>query len=95
MFFSEDITAAAAAKLVKVNRKTVNNNYKVLRETILKETLKETPRGDGGFELEEPYFGAKRGRGKRRSLGWQNAVGGKHPEAEVRQLLFIVHRGVL
>jgi transposase len=61
--FSEDITATAAAKLVKVNRKTVNNYYKVLRETILKETLKETPRDEGGFELEEPYFGGKRGRG--------------------------------
>jgi transposase len=61
--FSEDITATAAAKLVKVNRKTVNNNYKFLRETILKETLKETPRDEGGFELEEPYFGGKRGRG--------------------------------
>jgi transposase len=52
-------------KLVKVKRKTLNNYYKVLRETILKETLKETPRDDGGFELEEPYFGAKRVRGKR------------------------------
>jgi hypothetical protein len=31
----------------------------------LKETLKETPRDDGGFELDESYFGAKRVRGKR------------------------------
>ena len=63
--FCEDITATAAAKLVKVNRKTVNNYYNDIREKILKETLKETPRDDGEFELDESYFGAKRVRGKR------------------------------
>jgi hypothetical protein len=40
--------------------KTVNNYYNVLRETILKETLKEMPRDDGEFEPDEPYSGAKR-----------------------------------
>ena len=63
--FCEDITATAAAKLVKVNRKTVNNYYNDIREKILQETLKETPRDDGEFELDESYFGAKRVRGKR------------------------------
>jgi transposase len=63
--FCEDITAAAAAKLVKANPKTVNNYYNDIREKILKDTLKETPRDDGEFELDESYFGAKRVRGKR------------------------------
>jgi predicted DNA-binding protein (UPF0251 family) len=40
--FCEDITASSAAKLVKVNRKTVNNYYNDLREKILKEQLIET-----------------------------------------------------
>jgi transposase len=63
--FCEDITATAVVKLVKVKRKTLNNYSNDLRETILKETLKETPRDDGEFELDESYFGAKRVRGKR------------------------------
>jgi transposase-like protein len=63
--FCEDITASAAAKLVKVNRKTVNNYYNDLREKILKESLKETPLDAGEFEVDESYFGAKRVRGKR------------------------------
>jgi transposase-like protein len=63
--FSEDITASSAAKLVKVNRKTVNNYYNDLREKILKESLKETALEAGEFEVDESYFGAKRVRGKR------------------------------
>ncbi|MDR0444464.1 MAG: IS1595 family transposase [Treponema sp.] len=63
--FCEDITATAAAKLVKVNRKTANNYYNDIREKILKEAVKQTPQDDGEFELDESYFGAKRVRGKR------------------------------
>ena len=63
--FCEDITATATAKLVKVNRKTVNSYYNYIREKILKETLKETLLGCGEFEADESYFGAKRVRGKR------------------------------
>jgi transposase len=50
---------------LKVNRKTVNNYYNDLREKILKETLNETPRDEGGFEPDEPYSGSKRVQGKR------------------------------
>jgi transposase-like protein len=63
--FCEDITATATAKLVKVNRKTVNSYYNDIREKILKETLKETLVDCGEFEADESYFGAKRIRGKR------------------------------
>ena len=63
--FCEDITATATAKLVKVNRKTVNSYYNEIREKILKETLKETILDCGEFEADESYFGARRVRGKR------------------------------
>jgi transposase-like protein len=63
--FCEDITATATAKLVKVNRKTVNRYYNDIREKILKETLKETLLDCGEFEADESYFGSRRVRGKR------------------------------
>ena len=47
--FCEDITATAAAKLVKVNRKTVNSYYNAIREKILAESLKEMSVDSGGF----------------------------------------------
>jgi transposase len=53
--------SGCGAKLVKVNRKTGNNYSNDLREKI----LKEMPRNDGEFKLDESYFGAKRVRGKR------------------------------
>jgi hypothetical protein len=39
---------------------TVEWHCNGLWEKILEETLKETPRDDGEFELDEPYSGAKR-----------------------------------
>jgi transposase len=63
--FCEDITAAAAAKLVKVNRKTVNNYYNDLREKILEETLKETLRVTANVNVTNRIFGARRVRWKR------------------------------
>jgi transposase len=52
LYFCEDITVAAA-KLVKVNRKTVNKYYNDIREKILDESLKEMPRDNGTFEVDE------------------------------------------
>ena len=63
--FCEDITATAAAKLAGVNRNTVNYYYNKIREIVLRESLTETGRETGEFELDESYFGAKRVRGKR------------------------------
>ena len=37
----------------------------MIREKIFKESLKETEKEIGTFELDESYFGAKRLRGKR------------------------------
>ena len=38
----EDITATATAKIVGVNRNTVNRYFNIIREKIFKESLKET-----------------------------------------------------
>ena len=55
MCFYGDITATATAKLVRVNRKTVNNYYNAIREKILAESLKEMSVYSGEFEADEPY----------------------------------------
>ena len=67
----EDITASATAKKVRsfvvllashcgVNRNTVNRYFNIIWEKIFKESLKETEKEIGTFELDESYFGAKR-----------------------------------
>ena len=38
--FVEDITATATAKIVGVNRNTVNRYFNIIREKIFKESLK-------------------------------------------------------
>jgi transposase len=63
--FCEDITASAAAKIVEVNRNTVNKYYNEIRKKIFAAALKESPFEEGEFELDESYFGPHRVRGKR------------------------------
>ena len=58
--------ATAVTKLVKVNRKTVNNYYNSMREKILAQSLNEMSVDSGEFEADESYFGLRRVRGKRR-----------------------------
>ncbi len=71
--FVEDITATATAKIVGVNRNTVNRYFNIIREKIFKESLKETEKEIGTFELDESYFGAKRVRGKKgKRSSWKN-----------------------
>jgi len=63
--FSEDITATSAAKILKLNRNTINAYYREFRQKILENSIKEKDLEIGEFELDESYFGAKRVRGKR------------------------------
>jgi len=63
--FSEDITASSAAKILGLNRKTVNLYYNRFRCLILQQSLSDHAQDFGVFELDESYFGAKRVRGKR------------------------------
>jgi transposase-like protein len=64
--FCEDLTATATASILGVNRNTVNSYFRKIRERIFQQSLKESPLETDEFELDEPYFGAKRVRGKRR-----------------------------
>ena len=64
-YFSEDITASSAAKILKLNRKTVNSYYNEFRRLILEHSLREQEKELGEFELDESYFGARRVRGQR------------------------------
>ena len=63
--FSEDITASSAAKILKINRNTINAYYNRFRELIFEYSLKEQKQEIGEFELDESYFGARRISGKR------------------------------
>lgn len=63
--FAEDITASSAAKILGINRNTINAYYNRFRELILQYSLQEQKRELGEFELDESYFGARRIRGKR------------------------------
>ena len=63
--FCEDLTATATASICEVNRNTVNSYFRLIREQIFQQSLKESSLELGEFELDESYFGAKRVRGKR------------------------------
>jgi transposase-like protein len=63
--FAEDVTASSAARIVGVNRNTINAYFHDLRIKILQQAVKESKQELGEFELDESYFGAKRVRGKR------------------------------
>ncbi|MFI3242520.1 MAG: IS1595 family transposase [Alphaproteobacteria bacterium] len=63
--FCEDITASSAAKILKLNRNTINLYYNHFRELIVQQSLQDNAQEFGVFELDESYFAAKRVRGKR------------------------------
>ena len=63
--FSEDIQASKSAKLLEINRNTVNRYYNLFRTCIFLSSNSSTKKASGEFELDESYFGAKRVRGKR------------------------------
>ena len=59
-FFCEDLSATQTARLVGVQRRTVDDWYKTFR-TILAEFQEEQVRQSSGeFELDESYFGGPR-----------------------------------
>jgi transposase len=65
--FAFDCSASVTAKLVRVNRNTVNRFFVFLRHLVIVSALEE--RHDlqisNGVEVDESYFGARRVRGKR------------------------------
>ena len=63
--FCEDITATSTAKLLGINRNTINRYFILFRQTIACFLFSKDKRFDGEVELDESYFGARRIRGKR------------------------------
>jgi len=62
--FCEDINASQTAKILELNRNTIDRYFNIFREKIAKFSC-ESCRESGEFELDESYFGARRVRGKR------------------------------
>jgi len=64
--FCEDIDASKTAKILEINRRTVDRYFNIFREKITRFSIAESKEKESGeFELDESYFGAKRVRGKR------------------------------
>jgi len=63
--FCEDIPSTKTAKLLSLNRRTIDRYYNLFREKILCASMKEMEVISGEIELDESYFGARRVRGKR------------------------------
>ena len=63
--FSEDLTASSTARILGINRNTINTYYDEFRKKLLLYSIEVTKQEYGEFELDESYFGAKRIRGKR------------------------------
>ncbi|MDD3238367.1 MAG: IS1595 family transposase [Candidatus Gastranaerophilales bacterium] len=71
-YFSQDLTATQTAKIMKLNRKTINKYYQLFREKILQSC--ESENGfEGELELDESYFGGKHHKGKR-GRGSENKI---------------------
>jgi len=65
--FSLDVTATQTAKLIDLNRNTVNRYFSLLRSLVISQALHERheERITNGVEIDESYFGPRRQRGKR------------------------------
>ena len=61
--FCADLTATQAAKLLKLNRNTVNRYFGIFREAIYDHQQRRLNRFRGVVEVDESYFGATRRRG--------------------------------
>jgi len=65
--FSVELTATQTAKLIKVNRNTVNRYYRLFRQSIYQCQLELELQFVGEVELDESYFGGYRKGEKGRS----------------------------
>ena len=65
--FAIDLTAIQSAKLVNLNRNTVNRYYTFFRSLLVSKALKERQEEEiaDGVEVDESYFGPRRQKGKR------------------------------
>ena len=63
--FCEDLPASKTARILEINRNTINSYYNEFRRKIFLHSLNKKDKFEGDIELNESYFGAKRIRGKR------------------------------
>lgn len=65
--FALDLTATQTAKLIELNRNTVNRYYTFLRYLVISKALAERRQEKiaDGVEVDESYFGPRRQKGKR------------------------------
>jgi len=63
--FCEDLPASKTAKILEINRNTINSYYNYFRKKIFLALQIKNEKFSGDIELDESYFGAKRVRGKR------------------------------
>ena len=85
--FCSDIDATKTAKIIGLNRNTLNRYFTIFREAILKKQLSDKKKFFGEVELDEAYFEAKRLRGinmpQKRGRGtWKQAVFGVLPKED-------------
>ena len=75
-YFFEDFTATQTAKIMGLNRNTINLWYNRFRETIVRVSILESRKLESGeFEIDESYFWATRVRWKRwRWAAWKTPV---------------------
>ncbi len=59
-FFCEDLSATQTARLVRVQRKTVDDWYKTFRTALAEFQEEQVRQSSGEFELDESYFGGPR-----------------------------------
>ena len=52
LYFTEDITASSASKILHINRNTTKAYYNEIREKILQYSLEEQAKELGKFELD-------------------------------------------
>ena len=64
-YFCDDLTASTTAKILSINRNTINAYFTEFRVKILENSIKEHSKEFGVFELDESYFGVRRICGKR------------------------------
>jgi transposase-like protein len=78
--FALDLTATDAAELTGLTRKTVTGLYLRIRRRLAEASARAAPWTAGEVEVDEAYFGARRGRGKP-----GRGAGGKTPVIGLRK----------
>ena len=72
-YFAEDIEASKISNLTKISEATLCKIFREIRALMSKECEKIS-KFSGEIEIDESYFGAKRGKGKKRQRSKRKAA---------------------